>query len=92
MKKDIVTFKVDSELAHQINMLPNKSEFIRQALLTALDNICPVCQGTGCLTPAQMRHWRDFSHHHNLEKCDDCNAVHLHCDFENHTVVPDSHQ
>ena len=82
MKSEIVTFKVDEELAKLIQRLPNKSEFIRQAVMAAMDNTCPLCQGTGSLTPAQKKHWTEFTRHHEIEQCDDCQAVHIHCGYE----------
>lgn len=80
-KSDIVTFKVEAALAEMIRHIPNKSEFIRTAILSALQNTCPLCQGTGVLTPRQREHWSQFALHHQLERCDDCDAVHLHCDY-----------
>jgi hypothetical protein len=82
MKNEIVTFKVDGALARLIQRLPNKSEFIRQAVMAALDNSCPLCMGTGSLTPAQKRHWLEFARHHEIEECGDCHAIHIHCDLE----------
>lgn len=46
-KEEIVTFKADLRLAEELKRLPNKSEFIRQALLRALGNECPLCHGAG---------------------------------------------
>ena len=57
-KQTVVTFKVDDALMENLRSIPNRSEFIRAAVLSALDNQCPVCRGTGLLTPAQMTHWR----------------------------------
>lgn len=82
MKSEIVSFKVETELAELIQRLPNKSEFIRQAVLNALDNSCPLCQGTGSLTPAQKKHWSEFTAHHQVEECADCHALHIHCTHE----------
>lgn len=82
MKNEIITFKVDADLGAVIQRLPNKSEFIRQAVMAALSNTCPLCQGTGSLTPAQKRHWDEFAQHHEIEKCGDCDAVHIQCTLE----------
>ena len=79
-KQSIITFKADAALAEALQAVPNKSEFIRNAILTALENGCPLCQGTGILTPEQQRHWAHFIASHSLEKCDECQAVHLVCD------------
>jgi hypothetical protein len=79
-KHEIITFKVESSLAQAIRLLPNRSAFIRGAILTALDNACPLCQGTGTLTPEQKRHWGDFAEHHRLTHCAQCDAVYLECE------------
>ena len=78
-KQEIVTFKVDESLWHAMEGIPNRSEFIRSAVLRALDNVCPLCGGTGSLTPDQRKHWEAFAEKHLLERCEDCQAVHLVC-------------
>jgi hypothetical protein len=78
-KQEMVTLKVDRELAQALKMLPNRSEFIRQAMLKALANVCPVCQGTGMLSVAQRRHWDRFAKGHPLVHCDECDTYHLDC-------------
>ena len=52
-KDAIITFKVDESLAGAMQGLPNRSEFIRSAILGALENTCPTCKGTGMLTLQQ---------------------------------------
>lgn len=79
-KREIVTFKVDEPLLDAMSGVPNRSEFIRAAILAALDNVCPLCKGVGLLTPDQRRHWNRFAKHHALEECADCHAVHLVCE------------
>jgi hypothetical protein len=76
-KQEIVTFKVDHTLWEAMRGIPNRSEFIRAAVLAAMDSVCPLCKGTGILTPDQRKHWRQFAEHHSLEECQDCHAVHL---------------
>ena len=80
MKEQIITFKVDEELFRLLNKIPNKSEFIRNSILKAVDNLCPLCNGTGILNMCQKTHWTEFKDHHNLAKCDDCKSVHLTCE------------
>ncbi len=80
MKEQIVTFKVDSELLELLNKISNKSEFIRQSILKALDNVCPLCSGTGILKATQKAHWEEFKVHHKLKKCEECNEFYLSCD------------
>jgi hypothetical protein len=59
--------------------IPNRSEFIRNAVLSALESTCPLCRGTGILTPQQTRHWRDFTANHDIQTCTDCGESHLVC-------------
>ncbi len=53
-KQRIVTFKVEEELAAFLDNMPNKSDFIRKALLSALMEPCPVCDGKGSV-PRSLR-------------------------------------
>jgi hypothetical protein len=78
-KEEIISFKVDGALAEAIQRAPNRSEFIRGAILAALDNACPLCQGTGLLSPDQKKHWEGFRRQHPLIECRECHAVHLEC-------------
>ena len=78
-KHEIITFKVDESLWESLRSIPNRSEFIRSAIQSALQRNCPLCRGTGTLTPDQRRHWNLFAENHSLETCDDCHAVHLVC-------------
>ena len=84
VKQEIVTFKVDRSLLEVLKDLPNRSEFIRQAILGALENICPLCQGTGSLSPNQRKHWERFSRSHSLEECENCHEVRLICNEGEH--------
>lgn len=80
MKKErVFTFKADEGLSEILDRIPNKSEFIRKAIEVALEHKCPLCNGTGSLTPAQQSHMQHFLTLHSLEKCEECNAVHLVC-------------
>ncbi len=81
-KQEIITFKVDGLLREALERLPNRSEFIRSAVLMALENACPLCNGTGCLTPEQRRHWERFARDHQVAKCRTCHATHLVCAAE----------
>ena len=72
-KQDIITFKVDDELREAIKDIPNRSEFIRSAIIASLGSICPLCNGSGMLTKNQKHHWDEFTSDHSLETCGDCN-------------------
>ncbi len=81
-KDEIITFKVDKNLSEAMDGIPNRSEFIRSAILAALDSKCPLCKGTGTLTPEQKKHWISFAEHHSVQECEDCHAYHLVCEAE----------
>lgn len=81
-KDEIITFKVDKNLSEAMDGIPNRSEFIRSAILAALDSKCPLCKGTGTLTPDQKNHWDTFAQHHSIQECGDCHAFHLVCEAE----------
>ena len=79
-KEEIITFKVDERLATAMAGIDNRSAFIRDAILSALGNTCPICRGTGILSVSQQEHWEEFAAHHHVEKCGECNEAHLVCD------------
>jgi hypothetical protein len=78
-KQEIITFKVDEDLGEAIREIPNRSEFIRTAIIAALGRVCPLCNGSGMLTPNQKRHWEDFSSDHSVKRCEDCDEQVLVC-------------
>jgi hypothetical protein len=78
-KLEVITFKADEGLAQELARVPNRSDFIRNAVLAALANACPLCRGTGVLTQAQKTHWTAFEKTHHVEECAECDAVHLVC-------------
>ncbi len=79
-KEEIITFKVDESLAEELKMIPNRSAFIRNALLQALENECPLCHGTGTLTPNQKKHWKEFAETHHIVECSDCRETYIRCE------------
>ncbi len=76
---EIITFKGDAALVEAMKGVPNRSEFIRAAILAALDGACPLCKGTGILTPGQRRHWKAFAADHAVTECGECHAIHVVC-------------
>lgn len=81
-KEEIITFKADRSLAKALEGIENRSDFIRTAILSALDSVCPLCKGSGILSPDQRKHWSDFNEKHKLEECSDCHAMHIVCKVE----------
>ena len=78
-KTEVVSFKADAALLDAMRGVTNRSEFIRTAILAALESTCPLCSGSGTLTPNQMRHWNDLATDHSVEECKDCREVRLVC-------------
>jgi hypothetical protein len=79
MKNEVITFKVDTELREAMKGIPNRSAFIRNAVLAAVESACPVCKGTGVFTLNQRKHWGVFLKNHSLSECKDCHEIHLIC-------------
>jgi hypothetical protein len=81
-KQEIITFKVDRDLLEAIKGIPNRSEFIRGAIVSALGVLCPLCNGSGMLSPNQKRHWDEFATNHSIKRCEDCDASVLVCQID----------
>jgi hypothetical protein len=78
-KQEVITFKVNMALYERIKEIPNRSEFIRKAILKELGTVCPLCGGTGMLDSAQKSHWDTFAVNHPLTRCEHCNSLILSC-------------
>ena len=78
-KHEVLTFKADASLLDAMRGIRNRSDFIRNAIQAALDSTCPLCMGTGILTPNQKTHWDSFAKDHAVAECDDCNELILIC-------------
>ena len=91
-KQEIISFKADERLVEELNRIPNRSEFIRNAILLAMQNTCPLCQGTGLLTPSQMQHWNAFTRHHAAVTCNECKETYLSCDLDRKAVRTHEHE
>ncbi len=78
-EQQVISFKVDKSLWNALEGIPNRSEFIRNAILLALSNVCPLCGGTGLLTPGQKKHIEEFLKSHEVVVCNRCKHRHLSC-------------
>ena len=56
-KTEVVAFKVEAELAQLLDKLPNKSAFIRKAIIAQLSMACPLCHGTGVVPRGVHDHY-----------------------------------
>lgn len=74
-KKKIVAFKVEDELADFLDALPNKSEFIRKAILAQYGMTCPLCTGTGVVDKGIHDHYEPVIADHNSRACEKCRTT-----------------
>ena len=79
-KQETITLKVDETFLDALKGVSNRSEFIRSAVLAALESTCPLCGGTGNLTPNQKTHWDSFAVSHSLDECTDCHEMRIVCE------------
>jgi hypothetical protein len=72
-KSVLIALKVDAETAAALDAVPNKSEFIREAVRARLEDLCPLCGGTG-RRPGGGFPPRGRRHQHALPsaQCSDC--------------------
>jgi hypothetical protein len=84
-KQQIITFKADEAMVAAMEGITNRSEFIRAAILAALDGACPLCRGTGVLSANQRRHWQEFNRTHPVEICRHCDELRFVCTADSAT-------
>lgn len=78
-KSAVITFKAEDELLSALENVPNKSQFIRAAVLNALESTCPLCGGAGFLNERQLKHWKSFAREHTLHRCSRCDGLAIEC-------------
>jgi len=71
-KTAVVAFKVEPELADILDRLPNKSEFIRKAIVAQLSMACPLCRGGGMLPRGLHDHFAPLLERIASRPCDGC--------------------
>lgn len=71
-KTSVVAFKIESELAEILNQLPNKSAFIRKAIISQLDMACPLCNGSGAIPKGLHDHFQPLINNMTQRACDEC--------------------
>ncbi|HMO37352.1 MAG TPA: hypothetical protein PKA06_15040, partial [Gemmatales bacterium] len=62
----------ETELADILNQLPNKSAFIRKAIVNQLDMACPLCSGAGMLPKGLHDHFAPLVAKLNNKACEEC--------------------
>ena len=78
-KTAVITFKAEDELLAALEKVPNKSQFIRAAVLNALAETCPLCGGAGFLNERQLKHWKSFERSHRIHRCGRCSGLEIEC-------------
>lgn len=71
-KSQIVAFKVEEELAKFLDKLPNKSDFIRKAILAQFAMNCPLCRGTGVVERGVHDHFDPIIASNRTRPCEKC--------------------
>jgi uncharacterized protein YbaR (Trm112 family) len=75
----VISLKADRALWEALDGIDNRSQFIRNAFLMAIDNVCPLCGGTGLISASQRNHLEGFLKNHEVIVCKECNQRHLTC-------------
>jgi hypothetical protein len=75
LKSRIVAVKVEAELAEFLNRLPNKSDFIRKAILAQFGTACPLCEGSGQVPAAIGQPYGPVLRRHRERACLKCGTV-----------------
>jgi hypothetical protein len=70
--KTLVAFKVEPELADLLNRLPNKSDFIRKAIVAHLGLTCPLCHGKAIVSRGIYSHFAALIQTHRVQACAGC--------------------
>lgn len=71
-KSAVVAFKVEEDLAQLLNELPNKSAFIRKAIIAQLGMACPLCRGSGIVPRGLHDHYASILSSLTTRSCDGC--------------------
>lgn len=73
-KPVVLAIKVPEDLAEFLDRLPNKSEFVRQAILAQMQMACPLCDGLGFVARGIGDHYRPVLDRHQTKECGHCLA------------------
>ncbi len=71
-KTQVVAFKVEEDLADFLNKLPNKSDFIRKAIVAQFGMACPLCVGSGVTPRGLHNHYKPVIAKNNTHPCEKC--------------------
>lgn len=71
-QETVLSFRVDHHLAEALNKLPDRSDFIRRAILRAFYRVCPACHGKGVLPETAARPIEGFMSRNLATRCSCC--------------------
>ena len=71
-KSTTVAFKIEEELAEFLDALPNKSEYIRRAIIAQFGMTCPLCTGSGTVARGLHTHYKPVIQEHSNRPCERC--------------------
>ena len=74
-KTKIVAFKIEEQLAEFLNNLPNKSDFIRKAIVAQFGMTCPLCTGSGVVPRGIHLHYSPIIDGNNTRPCQMCGVA-----------------
>lgn len=74
-KSVVVTFRVDHHLAEALDRLPDKSAFIRDALLRSFHATCPACGGEGRVDCEAADWLRSLLERAKARRCECCGTA-----------------
>ncbi len=74
-KTKMVAFKVEPALAEFLENLPNRSLFIRQAILAQFGMTCPLCTGSGVTPRGVGEHFEPVLAAHRSVGCRSCGKL-----------------
>jgi len=75
--KEAVPFNVDFALYKKIDDIPNRSDFLRNAISKELGSVCPLRADMGMLDAVQISHWDAFAANHPLASCEPCKSANI---------------
>jgi hypothetical protein len=89
-KHEVLSVRADLDLLEAMKGISNRSEFVRNAILAALDNVCPFCRGSGMMKFNQKKHWDDLFQDHYFTECECCQELRLVCSHRDHRARMES--
>jgi hypothetical protein len=68
----VFAFRADPEMVKLLSAMPNASDFIRKAISRSIEEPCPVCVGSGLVSPGFRDQLERLGGHFLLRRCSCC--------------------